>query len=121
MVMGMVSASTLRKIQYLLGIVLVVVLGIHLAFRWPSYEESITYTAAISHIQAWDFLYAAVLYILLYAALTHGLIGFRTLLLELWHWRYARVTVDVVLIIIGVVVAIVGTIALTGTILALIR
>ncbi|BDR92546.1 hypothetical protein Vsou_16390 [Vulcanisaeta souniana JCM 11219] len=121
MVMGMVSASTLRKWQYLLGIVLIVVVGIHLAFRWPSYEGSITYSAAISHIQAWDFAYAAVLYILLYAALTHGLIGLRTLLLELWHWRYARVTVDAALIVIGVVVAIVGTIALTGTILALIH
>ncbi|ADY01535.1 hypothetical protein VMUT_1330 [Vulcanisaeta moutnovskia 768-28] len=121
MVMGMVSASTLRKWQYLLGIVLIVVVGIHLAFRWPSYEQSITYTAAISHIQAWDFAYAAVLYILLYAALTHGLIGLRTLLLELWHWKYARITIDVTLILIGVFVAIVGTIALTGTILALIH
>ncbi|MFB6469636.1 MAG: hypothetical protein TU36_000115 [Vulcanisaeta sp. AZ3] len=119
--MSMVSASTLRKIQYLLGIVLIVVLGIHLAFRWPSYEQSITYTAAISHIQAWDFVYAAVLYILLYAALTHGLIGFRTLLLELWHWRYARITVDAILIIVGVAVAVIGTIALTGVILTLIH
>lgn len=119
--MDMVNASTLRKWQYLLGIVLIVVVGIHLAFRWPSYEQSITYSAAISHIKAWDFAYAAVLYILLYAALTHGLIGFRTLLLELWHWRYARITVDVVLIIVGVAVAVIGTIALTGAILTLIH
>ncbi len=47
------------------------------------------------------------------------MIGFRTLLLELWHWKYARITVDVVLIIIGVAVAVIGTIALTGAILTL--
>ncbi len=115
--MGMVSASTLRRWQYLLGIVLIVVLGIHLAFRWPSYEQSISYPVVVNQILNYG--YIAAIYILLYAALAHGLIGFRTLLLELWHWKYARITVDVVLIIIGVAVAVIGTIALTGAILTL--
>ncbi len=112
---SMVTKSTLMKWHYITGLILVVVLGIHLAFRWPSYEASIQWSGPHGvYEQLLNIGYMAAIFILLYAATYHAMNGLRTLLLELHQGRYWNTAVDVIIIALGIFIVIVGTVALVG-------
>ncbi|WP_291999834.1 hypothetical protein [Caldivirga sp.] len=114
----MVAKSTLMKWHYITGLILVVVVGIHLAFRWPSYEASIEWAGPHGvYEQLMNIGYMIAIFILLYAATYHAMNGLRTLLLELHQGKYWNIAVDVVIIIVGVFIVIVGTVALVGALL----
>lgn len=47
----MVAKSTLMKWHYITGLIMIVVVGgIHIAYRWPSYDVSISWPAVESQI-----------------------------------------------------------------------
>ncbi len=104
----MVAKSTLMKWHYITGLIMIVVVGIHIAYRWPSYDASVSWPAVESQIgMAW---YDIVLLIIIYAASYHAMNGLRTIMLELFHGGKAFTTfVDVLVIALGLLVVIVGT------------
>ena len=116
--MDMVAKSTLMKWHYITGLILIVALGIHLAFRWPSYDQSIQWGGVHGvYAQLTNIGYVAAIYVLLYAAAYHAMNGLRTLLLELHQGRYWNPFVDALVIVLGLLVAVVGTISLTGALM----
>jgi succinate dehydrogenase / fumarate reductase membrane anchor subunit len=104
----MVAKSTLMKWHYITGLIMIIVVGIHIAYRWPSYDASVSWPAVQNQISmAW---YDIVLLIIVYAASYHAMNGLRTIMLELFHGGKAFTTfVDVLVIALGLLVVVVGT------------
>ncbi len=108
--------STLRLIQYTLGIVITIAIIFHLQIFTSliglGYVQGLTWEAVVSRMSNafYDALYA----ILLFAVLTHGLIGIRNILYELVMDAFKRRVITLVLLIIFIILFIYGLVPIVA-------
>lgn len=109
----MARASSIQLLQYITAMLLIIFLSFHLAERVPwltgvSYHDSLKSERVSEAYSKYEW----ALLLLAYAALFHGLNGFRGMLYE-WVPRYARLW-DALFVLLFIVFAGIATYTLVG-------
>lgn len=109
--------STIRFIQYILGIVIVIVILFHLQIFTSliglGYDVGLSWEAVVDRMN--NVFYDTIYTILLFAVLGHGLLGIRNILYELTMNQFKRRIITLILFIVFILVFIYGMIPIVAS------
>jgi succinate dehydrogenase hydrophobic anchor subunit len=102
--------SVIRLIQYILGLAVLILISFHLSlftqFIGPGYELGLDFSTVAERMNSQ--FYDTVYLILLFALLTHGFIGIRNILFEVFMTSSTRRVITIIIILVYLTLLIYG-------------